>query len=301
MEDYAKSIEEIKEIRKGPKSEPLMPIELKLFRKMTGKISWLAENCRPDLCFAALDMAKKGAKATLGDLSAVNRTVKKIQGRSLKVVIGRVGSPADLVVFGLGDASYKSDDKAIGGEIVLLGSKNSNIAVPIFWKSKVIRQVCHSAKDSETRVLIKLVDTARFMTDQTEELLFGSREKKVPIILYTDSIHTLKSIASTKQVEQRLLQNCYTELKDRLERGEIESYVWLDTDDMVADILTKDSKENLDIVDITRDNRFRLSRNEDNIVSYSDGEITLRNRKEKAKKREKIEFENDEGLKLKVN
>ena len=109
MEDYAKSIEEIKEIRKGPKSEPLTPIELKLFRKMTGKISWLAENCRPDLCFAALDMAKKGAKATLGDLSAVNRTVKKIQGRSLKVVIGRVGSPADLVVFGLGDASYKSE------------------------------------------------------------------------------------------------------------------------------------------------------------------------------------------------
>ena len=126
-------------------------------------------------------------------------------------------------MFGLGDASYKSDDKAIGGEIVLLGSKNSNIAVPIFWKSKVIRQVCHSAKDSETRVLIKLVDTARFMTDQIEELLFGSREKKVQIKLYTNSIPTLESIASTKQVEQRLLQNCYTELKDRLERGEIES------------------------------------------------------------------------------
>ena len=123
----------------------------------------------------------------------------------------------------------------------------------------------------------------------------------MPIKLYTDSIPTLESIASTKQVEQRLLRNCYTELKDRLERGEIESYVWLDTDDMVADILTKDSKVNLDIVDITRDNRFRLSRNEDNIVSYSDGEITLRNRKEKAKKREKIGLENDEGLKLVVN
>ena len=54
-------------------------------------------------------MAKKGAKATLGDLSAINRTVKKIHGRSSKVVIGRVGSPVDLVVFGLGDASYKSE------------------------------------------------------------------------------------------------------------------------------------------------------------------------------------------------
>ena len=242
MEDFAASIGEIEEVRKGSKTEPLTLMEMKLYRKFTGKVSWLAENCRPDLCYYALEMSKRNAKATLGDLRKINRIVKKIQGRSSKVFFRSVGTPLDLVVFGIGDASYKSDDRAIGGEIVLLGNGYSDRAVPIYWKSKIIRQICHSAKDAETRNLIKLVDTSRFMTDQLEELLFGKKKNIIPIKLFTDSIPTLESIASTKQVEQRLLRNCYTELKDRLEDGDISAFSWLDTDDMVTDLLTKDSK-----------------------------------------------------------
>ena len=75
--------------------------------------------------------------------------------------------------------------------------------------------MCHSAKDAETRNLVKLVDTSRFLTDQMEEILFG-KKKKIPIKIYTDSIPTLESIASNKQVEQRLLRNCYDDLKVRL-------------------------------------------------------------------------------------
>ena len=41
---------------------------MKVYRKITGKISWWAENCRPDVCFDALDMAKRNSKATLADL-----------------------------------------------------------------------------------------------------------------------------------------------------------------------------------------------------------------------------------------
>ena len=65
MEDYAASIDSLDDLRKAPKDEPLTKHEIKLYRKMTGKISWLAENCRPDLSFYALDMSKKNAKATV--------------------------------------------------------------------------------------------------------------------------------------------------------------------------------------------------------------------------------------------
>ena len=283
MEDYASSIDAIKEIRKGKKTEPLTKIELKIFRKMTGKISWLAENCRPDLSFYALDMSKKNNNATLGDLLKVNKVIQKIKGRTSKVVFRKVGEPKELIVFGIGDASYKSDEKAIGGEFVCLGNKDSNVAVPLFWKSKTIRQVCHSAKDAETRLLVKLVDTTRSFTDQLEELFFGARTKTIPIKLFTDSLPTLESIASTKQVEQRLLRNSYTELKERLENGEILMYVWLDTNDMLADILTKDSKDNIDVHDVTRENKFWLGNVEDNMVAFNDGEITIKNRREKNK------------------
>ena len=57
----------IEEIRKGEKTELLTKIENKMYRKYMGKISWLAENCRPDLTVVALNMARKSSKATLGE------------------------------------------------------------------------------------------------------------------------------------------------------------------------------------------------------------------------------------------
>ena len=233
--------------------------------------------------FCCTRYVNKSFKATLGDLRKINKVIQKIKGRTSKIFFSKVGDPEELKIFGISDASYKSDDKAIGGELILLGNKFSKKASPLYWKSKSIRQACHSAKDAETRILVKLVDTSRFMTDQLEELLFGKKKNILPIKLFTDSIPTLESIASTRQVEQRLLKNCYSELKDRLENGEVESYVWLDTNDMVSDIFTKDCKENLDIVDITRENVFRLANNEDNLVKFADGEISINNRKEKNK------------------
>ena len=42
MEDYANSVEDIKEIRKADRGEKLTKAELKEYRKSTGKISWLS-------------------------------------------------------------------------------------------------------------------------------------------------------------------------------------------------------------------------------------------------------------------
>ena len=57
MEDYAESIQEIKEIRKAKREEKLTKAELKEYRKYTGKISWLAQGTRPDLSYSSLNLA----------------------------------------------------------------------------------------------------------------------------------------------------------------------------------------------------------------------------------------------------
>ena len=49
MEDHVESLEEVKENRKADRDEDLTKAELKVYRKMTGKLSWLANNTRPDL------------------------------------------------------------------------------------------------------------------------------------------------------------------------------------------------------------------------------------------------------------
>ena len=44
MEDYVERLEEVKEIRKADRDEDLTKAELKVYRKMSGKLSWLVNS-----------------------------------------------------------------------------------------------------------------------------------------------------------------------------------------------------------------------------------------------------------------
>ena len=50
---------------------------------------------------------------------------------------------------GIGDTSFKSDDKAVGGEMLFLTDSSMTRAFPLHWKSKTIPRVCSSSKDAE--------------------------------------------------------------------------------------------------------------------------------------------------------
>ena len=202
--------------------------ELKVYRGYTCKLSWLAEKARPDLSFTALNMSKKGVSAVMSDLKQVNHSIRKAKERPSKIVFKNiVDSKEDLEVIGVGDASYKWDDKSVGGNIVLLSNKTSKQMMPVFWKSKQIARSVHSSKDAQTLNLAKLVDDSVFLARQLEILLFGSYSKSISVKLYTDSEPTLESIASTRPVETKRLRNQVQELKDVLVDKEIESYGWI--------------------------------------------------------------------------
>ena len=133
------------------------------------------------------------------------------------------------------------------------------------------------------RNLLKLLDDTIYLSNQLEILLFDEERGDIPVKLYTDSKPTLESIASSKQVERKLLRNSITDLKKRLEDGSIQSYSWLDTKDMVADLLTKESKDDDAILDIVQENKFKQAQNEDNLVHFDDGEIKMTNMIKKRK------------------
>ena len=65
MEDYVRSLEDIKDIRKADIDKPLTKLELNEYRKMMGKIAWLANTTRPDLSYTALQMSKKNNAVTI--------------------------------------------------------------------------------------------------------------------------------------------------------------------------------------------------------------------------------------------
>ena len=59
-------------------------------------------------------------------------------------------------------------------------------------------------------------------------------------MLYTDSEPLVESIHSTRPVERKTIRHVVQSMKDCLGRGEVKDYRWIETKDMLADILTKD-------------------------------------------------------------
>ena len=162
--------------------------------------------------------------------------------RESEINFRKIGDNEDLMVVGIGDASFKSDDKAVGGVLLFLTDSKMTRASPIFWKSKQIERVCHSSKDAETLNVSRMVDDATFAARQLELLLFGDYKRRVPVKLLTNSESTLESIASSKQMDRKSLRMTVRERKDRLIEVEVSLYAWLPTNHMWADILTKEMR-----------------------------------------------------------
>ena len=81
MNDYVQSLKEVENIRKADRDSELSRLEMKEFRKMTGKLAWLANSTRPDLNFTALQLSKKNTSAIILDLRGINKVLKKVKER----------------------------------------------------------------------------------------------------------------------------------------------------------------------------------------------------------------------------
>ena len=117
----------------------------------------------------------------------------------------RIGDKEDLIVLGMGDTSFKVDEKAVGGIILFLSNTAMTCAVPIYWKSKTLARVCYSSKDAETINLVRMMEDAVFASRQLDFLLFGKYKKRIKVRLFTDSESTLELIASSRQIERKTL------------------------------------------------------------------------------------------------
>ena len=94
--------------------------EIKEFRKIAGKISWLANSTRPDISFIVLLMSKKNNTVNISNLRYIKRILKKVRERDSKIKFKRIGGKDDLMIVGIGDVSLKSEEKAVGGVFLFI-------------------------------------------------------------------------------------------------------------------------------------------------------------------------------------
>lgn len=204
----------------------------------------------------------------------MNKVLKKMREKESKIEFSRVGGKGELSVMGVSDASYhQKEDKSVAGEIIMLGNEKTAAAVPLYWRSGIIRNVCMSPKAAETRAMVKLADDTTYVRRQLELMLgygIGTR-------LFTDSRPLLESLGSSGQIEEKNLRKSIALMKEFLETENVDSYSWIEGTKIVADVFTKEGSQRDKLDDIVRKNKFLNGASWDNIVTYEDGEIRIRN------------------------
>ena len=103
----------------------------------------------------------------------------------------RIGPKEDLMIVGIGDTFFKSDDEAVGGVMLFLDNSSMTRASPLYWKSKTISRVYKSSKDAETVNMATMMEDAVYTARQVEILIFGNYWRRIKISLFTDSEATL--------------------------------------------------------------------------------------------------------------
>ena len=109
--------------------------------------------------------------------------------------------------------------------------------------------MCHSSKEAETRNLVKLLDETLYQANIVEQVLYN-KKRKLEIKLFTDNKPLLDSIASSKQVENKMMREVIADMKEKLVEKKVSSYEWIETKKIVADILTKEKMDTVDMYDI---------------------------------------------------
>ena len=62
------------------------------------------------MSYTSLSMSKKTKNATIADLRNVTKVVKKAKERLSKLIYSKIAKKNNLIVIGIGDASFKVDD-----------------------------------------------------------------------------------------------------------------------------------------------------------------------------------------------
>ena len=114
--------------------------------------------------------------------------------------------------------------------------------------------------------------------------------------LFTDSHSLLESTGSSGQIEEKALRQSVAYLKQSLEDEEVTDYSWIQGEEIVADILTKQGSKCEVLDEILVKNVFKNARTEDNKVTYEGDEFKISNRVTKKDKEAEKEDEGEREL-----
>ena len=243
--DYIEQIEHVT-IPNKRNACPVNESERKRIRKVVGELLWVSLMTRPDLSFEVNKLSTGISSATIKELKEAKRLVEKAKLEPTSLNFTKLGPFESLRMKLYCDASFNNQDtklRSTEGRVLLLESKNSSRVNLFSWKTKKISRICRSVKGAETRSLENGLDDAVNFARMVAEIYNGNQDLKDPkqihVEAFTDNKSLWENLNNTRQCEEKLLRNSIALIKEMVEKKEVEKVHWVETDRMLADVLTK--------------------------------------------------------------
>lgn len=242
-------------MRASGKQNMLTQGEITQLREVIGQTNWVTTQTRPDINFDVLELSMTTKHPKVENLIQANKLIKNLKAESYHMVYPKLGDlqKTRLVLFT--DASYANLSDGVssaGGHIVFLVGENGNCC-PISWSAKKIRRVVKSTIAAETLALVDGLDVACYIKGILTEILFPKGEgNMMPIDCYIDNKSLFESVHSTKAVSEKRLRIDIASIKEMIQKEEISSVKWIETNLQLADSLTKRGASGKKLIEVLK-------------------------------------------------
>ena len=224
------------------------------FRSAVGRIGWVANASRPDLAYDNLVLSMKLGNASLRDMKTAVKIMKKMKCEDTSMKFVDLGSMADWMIEGYGDAGFRSlPDKtsSCGGYVVMITNKKLGVSSVLNWKANKIKRVVGSSTAAEALAANDTLDEMIYVKFVLKELL-GDVVDGIPLHLITDSKNLHKSIESSTLAENPRLRTDIAKIKESLREKELKDFSRVVGSNMIADVLTKKGAPGVMLMNLLR-------------------------------------------------
>jgi len=217
-------------------SPTLLNVEKDKFHSLTAKLLYLSKRVRPDILTAISFLSKRVLTPTEQDKKKLERVLKYIRGTKDKGIVLEAGKCLSILAYI--DSSYgvHMDMRSHTGCVIGLGLG------PIYAKSSGQKINTKSSTEAE---LVGLSDSTGQVV-WTRNFLLEQGYDVGPATIYQDNMSTIALVknGSSNSARTRHIAIRYFFISDRVNSGEIK-IEYMQTGDMLADILTKPLQGNL--------------------------------------------------------
>ena len=234
--------------RAGEKGSEINEKEKTEFRSLLGQLNWIGTQTRPDILFDVGDLTGCAKTATISEVLRLNKVVSRLAGQQVKLKYPRMEdiNGCHLQVFS--DASFGNliDGGSQVGLLVFLVN-SEGIRCPLYWQSRKARRVVKSTLAAETLALIEAAEAAVFISRVISDLLGCIN---LEIQCFVDNKSLVDALHSSHRVEDKRLRIDIAVMQDMLDRKEVTSVKWVNTDDQLANCLTKRGASPLRLLEV---------------------------------------------------